>query len=234
MKDDNDRSTAQNVLAYVLDNILRLLHPFVPFITEVIFQKLNEIVPKRILKGLVEPSDSDALVVADWPDTDLSQSFVDEKVESQILTIQNVIRSIRDIRSKYNRKPSEKMTASANAPADIAEYINNNSGLVCQLAGLNDFKVSPEETKPQNSAAGVIGQMQIYLHNAVDVDAERKRLEKQKEQIEKAKNATQAKLSNENFVNKAKPEVVNQAKEKLSQLTEQLDIIDKHLSELKL
>jgi len=233
MKNDSNSATAKNVLAFVLDNILRLLHPFVPFITEVIFQKLNEIVPSRRLEGLTQACDCDALVIADWPDTDSIQSFINEKTESDIDTIQNVIRTIRDIRSKYNRKPAEKMTASASTPADTAEYLNRNSGLVCQLAGLNEFKAALGAPKPENSAAAVIDQMQIYLHNAVDVEAEKQRLEKQKEQIAKAKNATDAKLANENFVNKAKPEVVQQAKQKLAQLTEQLDIIDKHLSELK-
>ena len=72
----------------------------------------------------------------------------------------------------------------------------------------------------------------VYVHDAIDVKAERVKLEKQKEQIEKGKKAVEAKLSNENFISKAKPEVVAQAREKLAELTEQLETVDKHLSEL--
>ena len=74
--------------------------------------------------------------------------------------------------------------------------------------------------------------MQIYVHDAIDVVAERKRLTKQKEQIEGAKKSVEAKLANENFIARAKPEVVAQTKEKLAEYTEQLKAIEKHLAEL--
>jgi len=74
--------------------------------------------------------------------------------------------------------------------------------------------------------------MQIYVHNVIDPEAERARLEKQKEQLERAKNAVEAKLANENFVTKAKPEVVAQARDRLTELSEQLNTVEKHLSEL--
>ena len=74
--------------------------------------------------------------------------------------------------------------------------------------------------------------MSFYIHDVIDVKAERAKLEKEKQETEKAKKAIEAKLANENFINKAKPEVVAQARERLAELTEQLKAIDKHLSEL--
>jgi valyl-tRNA synthetase len=74
---------------------------------------------------------------------------------------------------------------------------------------------------------------EVYVHDLIDPDAERRRLEKQKEQAEKARQAVEAKLNNENFVTKAKPEVVARAREKLAELTEQLETVEKHLSELE-
>jgi valyl-tRNA synthetase len=230
MVDSMQRQNAQNVLALVLDQILRLLHPFVPFITEGIFQKLNEIAPERKLKGLVEPNPAKALVIAQWPQR--IDSLLNDDAEQQIDKIQTVIHAIRDIRSKYNKSASEKLTASANAPADICGVLNANMGLICQLAGLKEFSASQTAQKPETAAATIAGQMQIYLHEAIDAEAEKKRLTKQKEQIEQAKKAVEAKLANENFVAKAKPEVVAQAKNKLAGLTEQLAAIEKHLSEL--
>ena len=75
--------------------------------------------------------------------------------------------------------------------------------------------------------------MQIYLHQAVDIEAERQRLEKQKQQLEQAKKGLEGKLANDNFIAKAKPEVVAQTKEKFKELTEQLAAVEKHLSQLE-
>jgi valyl-tRNA synthetase len=231
MLNERKKPIAQNVLAYVLDQTLRLLHPFVPFITEGIFQKLNEIAPIRKLGDLADAQEAKALVIARWPD-ELS-SMLDTEAQEQIATTQTVIRSIRDIRSKYNKQPSEKLVASANSPQEIADVLNSNSGLICQLAGLKEFNASHTSEKPSNAAAMIVDQMQIYLHEAIDVKAEKQRLEKQKQQIDKAKKAVEAKLSNENFVNKAKPQVVAQARDRLAELSEQLKTIEKHLSELE-
>ena len=231
MQDERKKPIAQNVLAFVLDQTLRLLHPFVPFITEGIFQKLNEIAPTRQLKGIAESKEAKALVIAQWPER--LDDIGDNEAEEQIATIQSVIRAIRDIRSKYNKQPSEKLVASASSPKEIAEILNANSGLIFQLAGLKEFKALHASEKPQNAAAMIVDQMQIYLHDAIDIEAEKQRLDKQKQQVEKAKKAVEAKLANENFVSKAKPEVVAQARERLAELSEQLKTVEKHLSELE-
>ena len=231
MSDTAQKPIAQNVLAFALDQVLRLLHPFVPFITEGIFQKLNEIVPVRGLKGMAEVKGAKALVAAGWPKQ--IDSLLDENAEQEIDEVQTVIRAIRDIRSKYGKGPSEKLVASVNAPAGIFDDLDANSGLIKQLAGLKEFGVTQSARKPKNAAATIAGQMQIYVHEAIDAEAERKRLVKQKEQVEQAKKGTESRLANENFITKAKPEVVAQAKAKLAELTEQLATIEKHLSELE-
>lgn len=231
MRDENQKPIAQNVLAFVSDQTLRLLHPFVPFITEGIFQKLNEIAPVRKLKGLVQTKKADALVIAEWPN-DLD-SLVYKEVEDKVAVIQEAIRGIRDLRMKYNKQPSEKLEASIDAPKEPAEVLNKNAGLICQLAGLKKFDASEKIEKPKNAAAIIAGQMQIYLHQAVDIEAERLRLEKQKQQLEQAKKGLEGKLANDNFVSRAKPEVVAQTKNKFKELVEQLAAVEKHLSQLK-
>ena len=87
--------------------------------------------------------------------------------------------------------------------------------------------------KPKNAATAIVDDMQIFVHDVVDPEAERKRLTKQKQEIEGAKKAVEGKLANRNFVNKAKKEVVAQARERLAELTEQLKTVEKHLAELK-
>jgi len=232
LQDEQHRPTAQNVLAFVLDGALRLLHPFVPFITEGIFQKLNEIAPARALQGLAETGQADALVTAQWPGR--LDSFVDGQVEQEIVLVQDAIRAVRDIRNKYNTPGTERLTVSAKAALQSAEVLNRNAELIRQLAGVGEFEAGPAVEKPRNAAVAVMSDTsEVYVHDLIDPDAERRRLEKQKEQAEKARQAVEAKLNNENFVTKAKPEVVARAREKLAELTEQLETVEKHLSELE-
>jgi len=230
MQDEQKRPIAQNILAFVLDQTLRLLHPFVPFITEGIFQKLNEIAPVRRLEGITEANNADALVIAEWPQ--IIDSLQDPKAEEQIDIIQTITRTVRDIRSNRNIPPKELLVVSVKSQQEIVEILERNSELISQLAGIKEFNAGTDITKPANAAVSIAGVTEVYIHEAIDPDAERSRLEKQKEQIEKAKASVEAKLGNENFVNKAKPQVVAQAKDKLAQLIEQLNTVEKHLSEL--
>jgi valyl-tRNA synthetase len=230
MFDSAQKPIAQNVLAFILDQTLRLLHPFVPFITEGIFQKLNELAPTRGLKGIAELNAAKALVAADWPKR--IDALINEQIEQQIDNIQTVVRCVRDIRSRCNIPPSTKLVVSVNALQDLSGILNADADLLCQIANLKEFSASDSAGKPKNAAASISGQMQIYVHDAIDVEAERKRLTKQKEQIEGAKKSVEAKLTNENFIARAKPEVVAQTKEKMAEYTEQLRTIEKHLTEL--
>ena len=171
MFDVSQKPIAQNVLAFVLDQTLRLLHPFVPFITEGIFQKLNEIAPTRGLKGIAKLNVAKALVVADWPKR--IDALINEQIEQQIDNIQTVVRCVRDIRSKCNIPPSSKLVVSVNAPNDVSGILNADAGLLCQIANLKEFSASHSVPKPKNAAAAISGQMQIYVHDAIDVEAER-------------------------------------------------------------
>jgi valyl-tRNA synthetase len=230
MADAEQRSNAQNVLAFVLDNVLRILHPFVPFISEGIFQKLNEIAPVRTLKGLFESQSSQALIVARWPEG--LEGLVDEDVERKIDIIQSVVKPIREIRNKYNVAPSQKLAASANCDDSTAGIISQNAELICQMASLESLMAGADVEKPENAAAAIASQIGVYVHDVIDAEAERIRLEKQVQHIENGIRPLEAKLSNESFVTKAKPEVVSQAREKLKELNEQLETVRKHLAEL--
>ena len=230
MQDEQKRPIVQNVLAFVLDQTLRLLHPFVPFITEGIFQKLNEIAPVRQLEGITGAKNADALIVAEWPEK--VDSLQDTDAERQIDIIQTVIRTVRDIRSNRNIPPKKLLVVSVKSQQEIVEILEQNSELISQLAGIKEFNAGTDIVKPANAAVSIAGVTEVYVHEAIDPEVEQRRFDKQKQQIEKAKESVEAKLANENFVTKAKPEVVAQAKDKLAQLTEQLKTVEKHLSEL--
>ncbi|MFB0552423.1 MAG: valine--tRNA ligase [Phycisphaerae bacterium] len=231
MQNERKKPIAQNVLAFVLDHTLRLLHPFVPFITEGIFQKLNEIAPMRGLKGVAESKEAKALVIAQWPEG--LESLMDEDAEKQIMLIQAAIRTIRDIRSNRNLPPNKILVVSAKSQQETVEILNGNAELIQQLAGVKEFEAGTALVKPANAAISIMDDAtEVYVHDAVDLRAERAKLKKQKEQLEKAKKVVEAKLANENFVTKAKPEVVAQAGDRLTELSEQLNTVEKHLSEL--
>jgi valyl-tRNA synthetase len=230
MQDEQKRPIAQNILAFVLDQTLRLLHPFVPFITEGIFQKLNEIAPVRKLEGITEATNAGALVIAEWPQS--VDDLIDTDAEKQIDIIQTITRNVRDIRSNRNIPPKELLVVSVKSQQEIVEILERNSELINQLADIKEFHAGMDIVKPVNAAVSIAGITEVYVHEAIDLEAEKQRLEKQKQQIKKAKESVEAKLGNENFVKKAKPEVVAQTKDKLTQLVEQLNTVEKHLSEL--
>jgi len=238
MQDEYQKPIAQNVLAFVLDQTLRLLHPFVPFITEGIFQKLNEITPVRQLKGIAKAEKSEALVIAQWPNR--LDSLVDEDVEKRILIDQSMVRGIRDIRSEHNIPWSKKSDVSVNVSDIVVQDsdmlvadLTADSALISDLVGLEQFTPGVNIEKPENAAVSIIGDgIEAYIHDVIDPEVERQRLKKQKDEIEKAKKTVEARLNNENFVTRAKPQVVAQARDKLAELAEQLKTLEKHLSEL--
>ena len=230
MQDEEQKPIAQNVLAFVLDQTLRLLHPFIPFITEGIFQKLNELAPVRKLEGITDSCKSDALVVAKWPVA--LEEYICGETDEKIEVIQNAIRAIRDIRSQYNISPKKRLEGSASGSEKAVSILKEGAELICGLAGLKNFEAAEEVEKPDKSASAVIEEMQIFVHDVIDPQEERKRLNKQKKEIENGLRSTEGKLSNENFVNRAKPEVVEQARNKLVELKDQLAAVEKHLEEL--
>ena len=122
--------------------------------------------------------------------------------------MQDTTRAIRDVRSQHNVAPSRKLAASASASGPVAEALHANADLVCQLAGLDSLEVSEDRAKPNNAATAIVEDAQVYVHDVIDPQAERARLEKQKREIEQALKATEGKLANENFVTRAKPEIV--------------------------
>jgi len=230
MADAAQRPIAQNVLAFALDQTLRMLHPFVPFITEGIFQNLNALAPIRRLGTLAAAPSAESIMIAPWPAG--LDAFIAPEIELQIETLQNCIGAIRDIRNKYNIHPAKRLIGTLVAPQSRLGMLRDGSHLICELAGMEQLIIEADAAKPANSAAAIVEEMQIYVHDVVDVEAERQRLQKQKEFIENGIRPLQAKLSNESFVSRAKPEVVEQSRQKLKDLNDQLDAVNKNLAEL--
>lgn len=230
MADAGRRAAAQNVLAFVLEESLRLLHPFIPFITEGIYQALRQTAPQRGLKGIAELADAPSLMVAGWPEP--ISSLPDEEIEQRIEKVQDIIRAVREIRNQYNIAPSRLLTVSICASAQESVGLKEDSPLLSELAGIHTLQIGPSLTKPKRAAAAIVRDLQVFVHDVVDIEAEQARLQKQKEYLEKGIEPLRAKLSNEQFLSRAKPEVVEQSRKKLEELSEQLQQVEQLLREL--
>ena len=206
--DEDAKLTAQNVLCYVLVTLLKLLHPFMPFITEEIYQAL----PKC-------DGAEDILMMAQWPEYTEALSFPAE--ESAMEAVMDLIRAIRARRAEMNVPPSKK--AELMIVTDQAEPYQQGLHFIQRLAYASNV------TFPEIAPADVTGLVSVVTHDAtaylplselVDLAAERERIAKE---LEKAKNGlriTEGKLTNEKFVAHAPENVVNAEREKVAKYQE--------------
>ncbi|ARN57485.1 valine--tRNA ligase [Sedimentisphaera salicampi] len=231
MKDESQKPIFQNVLAFVLDNTLRIMHPFMPFITEGIFQTLSEYTNGRGLKGLTDIDTENLLIEANWPDSDLKQ-FRNPDVEQQISEVQTIIKSIREVRSQYNIAPKQKIKAGISAPESYHKLYESCRGLIMNLAGLESLEVAENIQREGTTATNVIGEIEVFVHGVIDPEAEKNRLEKQKQDLLKAAKAVEGRLSNENYVKNAPPAIVQDSRNKLAELSEQIEAVEKLIAEL--
>ncbi|MCC8165719.1 MAG: valine--tRNA ligase [Planctomycetes bacterium] len=222
--------TSARVLAYVLDNILRLLHPVAPFFTEEVWSLVNEVVPKR---GLGTPTEATELLVrTDWPDALALAGRRDEAIERDMSRAMDVIRSIRNIRAKFNLPPKSPLTISVSAAdQDYANSITPLADIIKAQAVLEGLELGVDLAKPQQAASEVLPGAQVYapLASLMNVDVERKRIEKELASKSKAMDSLNLKLHNYDFLQKAPPEVVEREKARRGELARQI----KELNELK-
>ena len=211
-EDAAQKQTALQVLVYVLDQTLRLLHPFMPFITEEIWQSL--------------PHDGDALIVAQWPQYSEELKFLQE--EDLMESVMEAIRAIRNRRAEMNVPPSKK--AALYVFTSKPNIFVEGEGFIQRLAYAD--QVSVLEKEPENLDGMVccttnIAKLYIPLGQLVDVAKELERIEKELEKAEKNLQSLESKLNNENFTSRAPEAVVADIREKaekardlITQLTE--------------
>jgi valyl-tRNA synthetase len=229
MRDKALKPVAQKVLAYVMDGALRLLHPIIPFITENIYQQLNSLYPDRQIEGVAELVASENLVSAAWPG-DLS-GLVCDSIAGEMELCQSVVRLIRDVRVRYQVAPREGVEVSIKVDDAACVILSQQKTLLCHLNNLSGLTIAVDVAKPANAAVAVEGAMEVYIHDVIDADAEKERLLKQKEEIVGFIANGEKKLGNENFVSRAKPEVVQRERDRLADLVRQLATIESNLSD---
>ncbi|MBN1510896.1 MAG: valine--tRNA ligase [Phycisphaerae bacterium] len=229
---DRRGAEARQVLAFCLDQVLRLFHPIIPYITERLWQQLAVIAPHRGLPGLAEPRMNDVLTVADFPPEAGWPGLDDAKIIEIFQDLQDATRGVRDLRSKCNVLPKVKVTVTLKVPADHVESLRSQAHIIQEMAGVETLHVVSETARPRNSASTVVGAVQILVHDISDDEAERKRVEKDVAGVEKQIAGKESKLANEKFVQNAKPEVVEAERQRLTELLAQRETLTQALRDL--
>ncbi len=223
--DDADtRTSAQRILARVLETSMRLLHPFMPFITEEIWQML----PQGI-RG-----DCKTVMISEWPEPD--DELIDEDAERKMRKIQGVTMSARNIRAEMNVPPSSKVEVGLVPDSqDSRSILESNKSYIASLtAAQHVFFLEDGATIPAASATGVSEGTVIFvpLGGLIDLDVERVRLEKEINRFTSLLQGSQKKLENNSFVEKAPKEVVERERAKRDEYRTSIEKLTKNIEAL--
>ena len=198
------------VLAYVLERLLRLLHPFMPFITEEVWQNLVQRLPD-------EAGRPDSLIVASYPVRD--DSLLDEDAESAMAAVIEIVRAVRNLRAEFRIRANESVTAVVDAP-DVSQVIESESGAIRALAQIDPLVVGSDNGARTDAGQRVSlvlgsGTVTVPLEGLVDVEQERARLAGELEQIDSNRGRLASRLQDEKFLSRAPEEVVERERGRL-------------------
>lgn len=216
-EEGRSRQTAQYVLGYVLERTLRLLHPFMPFLTEEIWQHI--------------PHEGKSVMTAPWPTGE--EVWIDDAGESSMTALMETIKAIRNMRAEVNAAPGKKSEAILHfADAAGQTVFRENEGYIKALADADPVTILPADAaKPENALTAVAGGVEIYLplKGLIDVEKEKARLAKEQDTLEKEIARTEGKLANEKFVSKAPADVVEKERAKLKEYEDKKQIVAERL-----
>lgn len=226
------RGVAQQMLAYGLDALLRLLHPITPFLSEEVWQLLAQQAPQR---GLTTPSAAaKAACVAEWPTADSERR--DAQIEAQFADFQAVLGVVREIRTRQNVPSKAAVEFAVRCDPERANRLKAMQPYFTQMARAEGTAWGAEATAPETAASQTLtgDQAGIEVHvdiaDFIDVEAEKSRLTGERTKLLKFVGSLEGKLANENFVSRAPAEVVEQQREKLVEVKGQLEAIEKALA----
>ena len=215
-EDENAKQTAKAVLVYVMSNTLKLLHPFMPFITEEIWQTL--------------PHDGESIMISEWPKYSPDLDFKAEEAEMQ--RVMTAVKAARNRRSEMNVAPSKKAQVIIDTP--YVDTFTNGAEFFKRLASASEVQIVPGYE--DSSAVTVItadAKIYIPMDELVDFKAELERLEKEKKAVQKDIDFISNKLNNQSFVAKAPAKLVDEQREKLKAYTEKMRMIDDSIEKIK-
>lgn len=214
-----ERATAQHVLATVLVSAMKLLHPYMPFITEEIYQCL--------------PHEAESIMISKWPVAD--ESLVDPEAERGMNAIMDSIKAIRNMRAEVNANPGKKIPAIMLVSEDLREVVAHNDSYIKLLGGIDNLELRPlNGEKPENAMAAVVTGIEVYLPLAglIDVEKETQRLSKELAAMEKDLQRAGGKLNNAGFLAKAPEDVIAKERAKYEELSGKIEAVKKRMAYL--
>ena len=219
-KDDTTREAALYTLNTVLINSLKLLHPYMPFITEEIFCNL---------------SDEESIMISSWPKFDKALDMVDD--ERAVEIVKEAVRSIRNVRTSMNVPPSKKAAMHVvSADSSIRDIFEHNKDFFAMLAGASEVYIEANKDNIESDAvSAVIPEATVYIPLAelVDIAKEIERLSKEEARLEGELKRSAAMLSNEKFISKAPKEKIDEEKQKQQRYEQMMANIKSQLEHLK-
>lgn len=219
-EDEAAKKTTRSILAYVLDNTMRLLHPFMPFITEEIWQSL--------------PHEGESITVAAWPT--VHDQFTDHEAAAEMKLLVEVIRAVRNIRSEVNTPMSKQIPMQIKAKDQaVLHQLENNRAYIEKFCNTSSLTIVTEVTSNEKSMTAVVTGAEIILpiEGLINIEEEIKRLEKEREKLDKEVERVQKKLGNEGFLKKAPEKVIEEEKAKEKDYLEKRDIVLARIQELR-
>ena len=215
-EDETAKNAALQVLFHVLETGLRLLHPYMPYVTEEIWSYL----PKR----------ESLIIVAKWPTTDTA--YIDDKAEADMGVMIDLIRGVRNVRAEYGVEPSKKVSVAVD-PGSHAANIDKHAYLFARLC--NVPSVTVVSSAPDEAASVVVSDAVLYLPLAglIDYGAEIERLEKEQAALTARIGKSEGMLSNEGFTGRARPEVVQRERDSLAEMKASFEKNSARLAEIR-
>ena len=219
-EDKISKETAQYILWVTLENTLKLLHPFMPFITEEIWQKI--------------PHKGESIIISSWPQYNIES--VDKDAEEKMSKIMDIIRTIRNIKSDMNIPYSKKIDLYLNIAQDnnLLKLIKDNTYYIESLVKIESLNIGTNITKPPYSATGILEGIEIFipLKDIINIPEEITRLEKKLLKVKKELDVVCRKLNNQDFLSKAPVEVIEKEEVKADELKDIKERLENHLKTL--
>ncbi|WP_018757020.1 valine--tRNA ligase [Paenibacillus terrigena] len=219
-EDAEAKRTTQSVLSYVLDRTQRMIHPFMPYISEEIWQHL--------------PHEGETITLAAWPTYDEKLEAPDAVKEMNLLM--DIIRAVRNVRAEVNVPMSKKIELvikSADAQSDA--IIRNNEGYIKRFCNTSQFEASTDIAVPEKAMTAIVTGAELYLPLAglIDIAQEIERLEKEVKNLRSEVERVDKKLANEGFVAKAPAKVIEEERAKQQDYSDKLDKVLARIQELQ-
>lgn len=230
LRDEKLRPAAQRMLVGVLDTILRLLSPFAPFVCEELWERLNVIAPER---GLPNPAKAaEACMIAAWPAP--PEEWRDSSLEGRFERLQEIIIAVRNVRAMYRIEDKVELALHVRCQPEVATQLQDVASQFANLSKTVLKSVGLDVSRPGTSASFSLNDADgfIPLEGVVDKAAELERQKKEADKIRGFITGHERKLTNESFVAKAPPDVVEQVRETLAGLKKQLASVEEIVKQL--